>query len=115
MYAISVRLFAGQGAKAKSVKFRWFYATEAVSIPNLHVAILDQSREPFKRTIIGSFNIIGKTACGKLSTAQMVGDALATDPLFGTWLVAAVTAIQIHLLFTIHSLHQLNLSRFRWG
>ena len=68
----------------------------------LHPFFIDKLRKMFKRSVIGFFRIIGKTACGQLSHLQMVADAVAADPLAGASGVRTVARLEILFFFAFH-------------
>ena len=61
-----------------------------VPTTTLHLPLPDKPRKKFKRAIIRGFRVRRKTAAGKLSHFEMIGDTLAADPLPRTWVVCAI-------------------------
>ena len=44
-----------------------------------------------KGPVIGLFSIFGETTCRELTALQVIADAITTDALAGTRIIAAVT------------------------
>lgn len=56
----------------------------------------------FKRTVIGLFRVIRKTASRQLTGLEMVFDALTTHTLARTGIIAAIAGFEIIIFVTFH-------------
>jgi len=55
-----------------------------------------------ERAVVGGFCSLGKTAAGKLSGFEVVGNALAAEALLGTSIIGAVALFHVFFLITFH-------------
>jgi len=62
-----------------------------------------QTSEMLKGPIVSSLSIPWKTTTGQLAALDVILQALTTDALSGTWVVAAVAFLQILFFFALHS------------
>jgi len=63
---------------------------------------LREATSLLEAAVIGALGVRRKTAAGKLAHLEVVGDALAADPLAVARLVAAVAALQVAFLVAFH-------------
>jgi hypothetical protein len=91
-------LFKGEQA----ITYHNFYVWRLTSLRFYQCLQVPCFGEGGEAAVVGAFDVVGKTACGKLLAAQVVLEALAADALAAASRVAAITEIHIRLFLTFH-------------
>jgi hypothetical protein len=74
------------------------------SIESSYAALGHEIRKGFKGSVISSLHISGKAAGRQLAAFQVVGQALAAQPLFGASAIGAIAFFKILGLLALHEI-----------
>jgi hypothetical protein len=68
----------------------------------LYLPAPDEAGEVLERPVVGCLGLFRKNAAGQLPHLEMIGDAVAADPLSGAWVIGTITPGQVLLFVTFH-------------